>query len=173
MRFSIAVTALLANTRVLAQGTGMEPMINEVMQGIEDAGKALTDIADAFYSNPDKFMTDIKDGIMKAVNDDIDRNERDWEQAQNEVENWWEQVTWRAAEVEVPPHMEIYAPPADNECWQKVQRVVDAINIAGQDPSGDMKEARETEIAKRREGAEQLDAALEQWKQQVLDELHE
>ena len=50
---------------------------------------------------------------------------------------------------------------------------MDAINIAGQDPSGDMKKARETEIAKRREGAAQLDAALEQWKQEVLDELHE
>ena len=110
---------------------------------------------------------------MKAVNDDIDRNERDMKQGQEEIEQWWENVTWRAAEIEVPPHMDIYAPPADNECWQKVQRVVDALNEFGEDPSGDMTEWREKEITRRREGAEQLDSALEAWKQKVLDELHD
>ena len=50
---------------------------------------------------------------------------------------------------------------------------MDVLNNFGEDPSGDMTEWREKEIARRREGAEQLDAALEQWKQQVLDELHD
>lgn len=34
-----------------------------------------------------------------------------------------------------------------------------------------MNEWRDAEILRRREGAEQLDAALTQWKQEVLDEL--
>lgn len=36
-----------------------------------------------------------------------------------------------------------------------------------------MNEWRDAEIVRRRDGAEQLDAALEQWKQEVLDELHD
>ena len=112
MRFSIAVTALLANTRVLAD-SGMD----ELMHGIAEVGDALTSIADEFYSDPETFLTNIQMGIMQAVNDDIDRNERDWQQGQEELESWWEDATWRAAEITTPPHMDIYAPPADNECW--------------------------------------------------------
>jgi hypothetical protein len=54
---------------------------------------------------------------MQAVNEDINRKDEAMAEGQEELENWWEDVTWRAQEVSLPANMATYAPPADNECW--------------------------------------------------------
>jgi hypothetical protein len=54
MRFSIAVTALLANTKVLAD-TGVPDLVD----AIEELGEGLIDVADAFYEDPSGFLTGI------------------------------------------------------------------------------------------------------------------
>ena len=70
MRFSIAVTALLANTQVLAH-TGFP----ELIDGIEEVGEGLQQVANEFYRDPEQFLNNIQNGIMQAVNQDIDMKE--------------------------------------------------------------------------------------------------
>ena len=72
-------------------------------------------------------------------------------EGQEALERWWEDITWRAQEVSLPTNMAEYAPPADNECWSKVQRVVDGINEFGRDPSFYMDWGREEEIKRQRD----------------------
>ena len=148
MRFSIAVTALIANTKVLAN-TG----VPELVDAVEELGEGLIDVADAFYEDPSGFLTGIQTEIMNAVREDIDRNEAQMKEGQEMLENWWEDVTWRANEISVPTNMTVQDAPVfnDNECWSKVQRVVDVINEFGTDPSKYMTEGREMDIARRRE----------------------
>lgn len=44
---------------------------------------------------------------MNAVREDIDMKEAQMEEGQEMLENWWEDVTWRANEISVPTNMTV------------------------------------------------------------------
>ena len=94
---------------------------------------------------------------MDARNAQIDQQETDLEQSQVSIEQWWEDITWRANALNLQ---------ADS--WPSVKQLVDDLNTIGEDPSFAMQAQREQIIANMRTEAEQLNDGLTDLKCKIL-----
>ena len=68
----------------------------DVVDAIEEIGEGLQEVADSFYENPERFLTEIETTLVEGCYDDMRRQAEDMARGQAELEQAWEQLTWRA-----------------------------------------------------------------------------
>ena len=127
MKFSVSA-ALLA-TVIAANDT------LDLVDGIQRLGEGLQEIADSFYEDPEAFLTQIETTLVQGCWEDAERQAQDMAQGQRELEQAWEELTWRAREAGSVVRRQ---PRLSDRQWGRVQEFVDALNEFGRDPSGAM-----------------------------------
>jgi hypothetical protein len=106
MKFTLAVCALFAAANAEhwdeeAYGSDAyyyeesNPTL-EVVDVIEEIGEGLQEVADSFYENPERFLTEIETTLVQGCYDDMRRQAEDMARGQAELEQGWEELTWRA-----------------------------------------------------------------------------
>ena len=77
-----------------------ENVMLDIMEGVEEVGEALQDVADTFYEDPEAFLTEIETTLVTGCYEDADREAQQMAEGQRELEAAWEELTSRAREVE-------------------------------------------------------------------------
>ena len=91
-------------------------------------------------------------------------------QGQRELEQAWEELTWRAREAGSVVRRQ---PRLSDRQWGRVQEFVDALNEFGRDPSGAMDYGREMAEQQKAQQCEDFAAIMAEWKEKVLADLRE
>ena len=108
MKFTLAVCALFAAAN--AEHWDEEDYVYEcppeecppsnptldVVEAIEEIGEGLQEVADSFYENPERFLTEIETTLVQGCYDDMRRQAEDMARGQAELEQAWDQLTRRA-----------------------------------------------------------------------------
>ena len=115
---------------------------------------------DAFQVDPKSTLDATQQSLIDGLNECVDYRERELQQEQRSVEEWWENITWRANA------LNLQADP-----WRDVKQVVDALNEIGQDPSFAMDYYRAEIIDNMRRDADRLNYSLQQTKCNILMDL--
>ena len=106
MKFTLAVCALFAaaNAEHWDEDASAEDYYYEepsnptldVVDAIEEIGEGLQEVADSFYENPERFLSEIETTLVQGCYDDARRQAEDMARGQAELEQAWEELTWRA-----------------------------------------------------------------------------
>ena len=142
----------------------------DIIDGINALGEGLQEIADKFYENPEAFLTQIEETLVQGCYDDMERQARDMAQGQAELENAWEELTWRAREAGSVVHRQR---AISDRQWGRVQEFVDALNEFGTDPSGYMDMGRDMANAEKQRQCDEFAGIMAEWKEKVLSDLRE
>ena len=94
MRFSIAVTALLANQSAYADDFNNE--MRDIEEKLAQLDQGLHEIVDAFYADPEGFLSEIQGALVEGCKQGVEYDAAQMEMGKEELENWWSEVTWRA-----------------------------------------------------------------------------
>ena len=62
----------------------------DVVDAIEEIGEGLQEVADSFYENPERFLTEIETTLVQGCYDDMRRQAEDMARGQAELEQAWE-----------------------------------------------------------------------------------
>ena len=65
----------------------------DIIDGIKELGDGLQEIADSFYENPEAFLNSIREPIVAQCWSDVQKDKEFMEQAQTELEGWWNRET--------------------------------------------------------------------------------
>ena len=142
----------------------------DVVEAIEEIGEGLQEAADAFYENPERFLTEIETTLVQGCYDDMRRQAEDMARGQAELENAWEQLTWRA---DVAGGQVRRARRDVDPRWNTVQAFVDGLNEFGKDPSGYMDMGREEANRQKQQQCDDFAYIMAEWKAKVLADLQE
>ena len=106
MKFTLAVCALFAaaNAEHWDEDASSSDYYYEepsnptldVVDAIEEIGEGLQEVADSFYENPERFLSEIESTLVQGCYDDARRQAEDMARGQAELEQAWEELTWRA-----------------------------------------------------------------------------
>ena len=146
-----------------------ENVMLDIMEGVEEVGEALQDVADTFYEDPEAFLTEIETTLVTGCYEDADREAQQMAEGQRQLEAGWEELTWRAREVEGTRLARPSMPPSER--WQPVQDFIAGLNEFGTKPSEYMTMGREWQTAQKKQQCDDFAMIMAEWKQKVLDDL--
>ena len=99
MKFTLAVCALFAaanaehwDDEAASSDYYVEPSnpTLDIVDAIEEIGEGLQEVADSFYENPERFLTEIETTLVQGCYDDMRRQAEDMARGQAELEQAWE-----------------------------------------------------------------------------------
>ena len=75
---------------------------------------------EAFQADPKSTLDATQLSLIDGLNECVDYRERELQQEQRTVEEWWENITWRANALNL-----------QTDPWADVKRFIDALNEVG------------------------------------------
>ena len=87
----------------------------DIIDGIKELGDGLQEIADSFYENPEAFLNSIREPIVAQCWSDVQKDKEFMEQAQTELEEWWNRET-----ISVPTLSVLNLQELENGRWADV-----------------------------------------------------